>query len=96
MGTGVSNMVTLLAPKLTLKWNWPAEIKESNDTNACILIPNGKTKVTKTFFSSKNSSQTEQIQSDKSEQLDFPVSAIHSHPTTKGTKKILDHISAAQ
>jgi hypothetical protein len=48
------------------------------------------------LFPSKNSCQTEQIQSDKSEQLDFPASAIHSHPTTKGTKKILDHIIAAQ
>jgi hypothetical protein len=32
-------------PKLTPKWSGPAKITEFNDTNARILLPNGKTKV---------------------------------------------------
>ncbi len=32
-------------PKLTPKWQGPAKISEINDTNARILLPNGKSKV---------------------------------------------------
>jgi hypothetical protein len=32
-------------PKLMPKWQGPAKIQEVNDTNACILLPNGKSKV---------------------------------------------------
>jgi len=43
-------------PKLTSKWQGPANIIEVNDTNACIFLANGKTKVVnvmhlKIFFS---------------------------------------------
>jgi len=31
--------------KLTPKWQGPAKITEINDTNARILLPNGKTKI---------------------------------------------------
>ena len=45
-------------PKLTPKWAGPAKITEINDTNARILLPNGKSKVLnvmrlKKFFSDK-------------------------------------------
>jgi hypothetical protein len=32
-------------PKLTLKWQGLAKITEINDTNARVLLPNGKTKI---------------------------------------------------
>jgi hypothetical protein len=32
-------------PKLTPKWQGPAKITEINDTSACILLSNGKSKV---------------------------------------------------
>jgi hypothetical protein len=32
-------------PKLTPKWQGPAKITEFNDTNARVLLPNGKTKI---------------------------------------------------
>jgi hypothetical protein len=51
-------------PKLTPKWAGPAKITEINDTNARILLPNGRTKVLnmmrlKKFFSDKNDSKKE-------------------------------------
>jgi hypothetical protein len=32
-------------PKLTPKWQGPAKVTEVNDTNARLLLPNGKTKI---------------------------------------------------
>ncbi len=31
--------------KLPRKWQGPAKITEINDSNACIVLPNGKTKI---------------------------------------------------
>jgi hypothetical protein len=51
-------------PKLTPKWQDPAKINEIDDTNARILLPNGKTKVLnvihfKKFFTSPNDKTSE-------------------------------------
>jgi hypothetical protein len=64
-------------PKLTPKWAGPAKITEINDTNARILLPNGKTKVLnimrlKKFFSVKSDSKQESDnEQNNPENLDF-------------------------
>jgi hypothetical protein len=86
-------------PKLTPKWSGPAKITEINDTNARILLPNGKSKVLnvmrlKKFFSDKSDSQkdSEIIP----ETLDFNAEPKISGPMTRAMKKLLDHKNAAQ
>ncbi len=60
-------------PKLTPKWQCPANITEINDTNARVLLSNGKTKILnimrlKKFFSTDTHTNTE---TDNHSDLDF-------------------------
>ena len=85
-------------PKLTPKWSGPAKITEINDTNARILLPNGKSKVLnvmhlKKFFSDKSEAQNDKI---VPETLDFKAEPKISGPMTRAMKKLLDHKNAAQ
>ena len=87
-------------PKLTPKWAGPAKITEINDTNARILLPNGKSKVLnvmrlKKFFSDK---KAESADSDKSEEenLDFNATPNISRPMTRALKRLIDHKNATQ
>jgi hypothetical protein len=88
--------------KLTPKWAGPAKINEINDTNARILLPNGKTKVLnmmriKKFFSDKNDfkkeSDSEQV---NPENLDFNTETKLSGPMTRAMKRSIHHKNAAQ
>jgi hypothetical protein len=86
-------------PKLTPKWSGPAKITELNDTNARILLPNGKSKVLnvmrlKKFFSDKSESQNDN--EIVPETLDFNAEPKISGPMTRAMKKLLDHKNAAQ
>ncbi len=92
-------MVKWTNPKLMPKWSGPAKITEINDTNARILLPNGKSKVLnvmrlKKFFSDKSESQkdSESIP----ETLDFNAEPKISGPMTRAMKKLIDHKNAAQ
>ncbi len=89
-------------PKLVPKWSGPAKITEINDTNARILLPNGKTNVLnvmclKKFFADKNDSQNDS-DSEKviPDNLDFNAEPKISGPMTRAMKKLLDHKNAAQ
>jgi hypothetical protein len=85
-------------PKLTPKWSGPAKITEINDSNARILLPNGKTKVLnvmcfKKFFSDKSDSDSEQ---NAPENLDLNTEPKISGPMTRAMRKLLDHKNATQ
>ncbi len=88
--------------KLTPKWAGPAKITEINDTNARILLPNGKTKVLnvmrlKKFFSDKNDSKKESDnEQNNPENLDFNTETKLSVPMTRAMKRLIDHKNAAQ
>jgi hypothetical protein len=86
-------------PKLTPKWQGPAKITEINDTNAHILLPNGKSKVLnvmhlKKFFASP--SQTNSENDITSEILDFNSEPRMTGPVTLAIKRLIDHKNAAQ
>ena len=89
-------------PKLTPKWSGPAKITEINDTNARILLPNGKSKVLnvmhlKKFFSDKSVSQSDSDnQNVVPDTLDFNAEPKISGPMTRAMKKLLEHKNAAQ
>jgi hypothetical protein len=90
------------SPKLTPKWSGPAKITEINESNARILLPNGKSKVLnvmclKKFFSDKsdshdNSDSEQNIPAD----LDFNAEPKVSGPMTRAMRKLIDHKNAAQ
>jgi len=83
-------------PKLTPKWQGPAKITEINDTNARLLMPNGKTKIynvmrLKKFFApSDQNTDTENRQSD----LDFKSEPKITGPITRAMKKLLQQKEA--
>jgi hypothetical protein len=86
-------------PKLTPKWSCPAKITEVNDTNARILLPNGKSKVLnvmrlKKFFLalSDNKSDNETIP----DNLDFNTEPKITGPVTRAMKQLMDHTNAVQ
>ena len=86
-------------PKLTPKWQGPAKITEINDTNARILLPNGKSKVLnvmrlKRFFASPSDTNSENDTT--SENLDFNSEPKITGPVTRAMKKLLEHKNAAQ
>ena len=89
-------------PKLTPKWAGPAKITEINDTNARILLPNGKSKVLNVmrltkFFSEKNDSNTDNHTSaNVPENLDFNAEPKISRPMTRAMKKLIEHKNAAR
>jgi hypothetical protein len=86
-------------PKLMPKWSGPAKITEINDTNARILLPNGKSKVLnvmrlKKIFAEKKPDNSD---SDKSatDNLHFNSEQNISRPMTRALKKLIDHKNVA-
>ena len=78
-------------PKLTPKWQGPAKITEINDTNARVLLPNGKTKILhvmriKKFFKPASDGEPVSEQSD----LNFKGEPKITGPITRAIKKLLD------
>jgi hypothetical protein len=81
-------------PKLTPKWQGPAHITEINDTNAFILLSNGKSKVLnvmqlKKFFSAPDDNNSDE--SNMPDTLDFNRAPKHSGPVTRAMKKLMNH-----
>ena len=79
--------------KLTPKWQGPAKITEINDTNARILLANGKTKILnvmriKIFFKSDNS-DTQNKTVSGSDELNFNAKSEFTVPVTRAMKKLL-------
>jgi hypothetical protein len=86
-------------PKLTPKWSGPAKITEINDTNARILLPNGKSKelnvmCLKKFFSAPSDTQNDN--DINQENLDFNAEPKITGPVTRAMKKLMDLKNAAQ
>jgi hypothetical protein len=84
--------------KLTPKWQGPAKITEINDTNARILLANGKTKILnimriKKFFKSENSNNENKTVSG-SDELNFNAKSEFTGPVTRGMKKLLEQQNA--
>ncbi len=85
--------------KLTPKWQGPAKIIEINDTNARILLANGKSKVLNTMClktptpapAANNSNEPETI----SDNLDFNSEPKITGPVTRAMKRLMDHKNAA-
>ncbi len=80
--------------KLTPKWQGPAKITEINDTNACILLANGKAKILnimriKKFFKSENSNNENKTVSG-SDELNFNTKPEFTGPVTRAMKKLLE------
>jgi hypothetical protein len=87
-------------PKLTPKWSGPAKITKVNDTNAKILLPNGKSKVLnvmrlKKFFADKNGESSDNDKT-AADNLDFNSEQNILRPMTKALKKLIEHKNAAQ
>jgi hypothetical protein len=86
--------------KLTPKWQGPAKITEINDTNARILLPNGKTKILnvmhiKKFFKQPdNQSDNENKTVSGSNDLNFNSKSKFSGPVTRALKKLLEQQNA--
>jgi hypothetical protein len=86
-------------PKLTPKWQGQAKVTEINETNARILMPNGKSKVLnvmrlKKFFALSNDNNSENDA--QLETLDFNNKPKITGPVTRTMKRLLDQKNAAQ
>ncbi len=84
--------------KLTPKWQGPAKITEINDTNARILLANGKTKILnvmriKKFLKSENS-DTQNKTVSGSDELNFNSKSEFTGPVTRALKKLLEQQNA--
>ncbi len=89
--------------KLTPKWSGLTKITEINDTNARILLSNGKTKVLnvmrlKKFFSGPSDTQNDNDinQEINQENFDFNAEPKTTGPVTRAMKKLMEHKNAAQ
>jgi hypothetical protein len=86
--------------KLTPKWQDPAKITEINDSNARIVLPNGKTKILnvmriKKFFKQpETNSDNENKTVSRSDNLDFNSRSEFTGPVTRAMKKLLEQQSA--
>jgi hypothetical protein len=85
--------------KLTPKWQGPAKITEINDTNARILLPNGKTKILnvmriKKFFKQQDNSETQNKTASGSDDLNFNSKSEFMGPVTRDVKKLLEQQNA--
>ncbi len=85
--------------KLTPKWQGPAKITEINDTNARILLPNGKTKILnimriKKFFKQNDNSDTQNKTDSGSNDLNFNSKSEFTGPVTRAMKKLLEQQNA--
>jgi hypothetical protein len=86
--------------KLTPKWQGPAKITESNDSNARIVLPNGKTKILnimriKKFF--KQQDDTTDIENKTvsgSDNFNFNAHSEFMGPVTRAMKKLLEQQKA--
>ncbi len=82
------------------KWQGPAKITEINDTNARIVLPNGKTKILnvmciKKFFKQpENNSDSKNKTVSGSENLDFNSKSELTGPVTRAMKKLLEQQNA--
>jgi hypothetical protein len=86
-------------PKLTPKWSGPAKITEINDTNARILLSNGKSKVLNVMRLKKFFSEPSDTQNDSDinqENFDFNAEPKTTGPVTRAMKKLMEHKNAAQ
>jgi hypothetical protein len=86
-------------PKLTPKWQGPAKITEINDTNARVLLPNGKTKIynimrLKNFFAipADSNSDRDTLHSD----LDFKSEPKNTVHVTCTMKKLMQQNDATE
>jgi len=85
--------------KLTPKWQGPAKITEINDTNARLLLPNGKTKVLnvmriKKFYKQPETTDNENKTVSGSDNLNFNSNAQFTGPVTRAMKKLLEQQNA--
>ncbi len=85
-------------PKLTPKWQVPAKITEVNDTNARVLLPNGKTKIynimrLKKFFAPSTDNGNTDAQNSE---LDFNSEPKISGPVTRAMRKFMQQKEATK
>jgi len=85
--------------KLTPKWQGPAKITKINDTNARILLANGKTKILnvmriKKFFKQSDNSDTQNKTVSGSDELNFNSKSEFTGPVTRAMKKLLEQQNA--
>jgi hypothetical protein len=79
-------------PKLTPKWHGPAKITKLNDTNAHVLLSNGKTKILNVMRIKKFFSPTQKDSEAVSENIDLDIKSepkITGHITQAMKKKII-------
>jgi hypothetical protein len=86
-------------PKLTPKWQGPAKITEVNDTNAKVILPNGKTKIynimrLKKFFAP--SPNENGATNDQNSELNFKEAPKITGPITRAMKKLLKQKEATE
>jgi len=85
--------------KLTPKWQAPAKISKINDTNARIMLPNGKTKILnimriKKFFKQQDNSDTPNKTASGSDDLNFNSKSEFTGPVTRAMKKLVEQQNA--
>ncbi len=85
-------------PKLTPQWQGPAKITEINDTNARVLLPNGKGKIynimrLKKFFAPYTDTGDKDAQNSE---LNFNSEPKISGPVTHAMKKLLQQKEATE
>ncbi len=87
--------------KLTPKWQGPAKITEINDSNARIVLPNGKTKtlnlmrIKKFFKQPETNSDNENKTVSGSDNLDFNSRSEFTGPVSRAMKKLLKQKNAS-
>ncbi len=86
--------------KLTPKWQGQAKITEINDSNARIVLQNGKTKILNVMQIKKNFKQPETNKDNEnrtvsgSDNLDFNSHSEFTGPVTRVLKKLLEQQNA--
>ncbi len=85
--------------KLTPKWQGPAKITEVNDTNARVLLPNGKTKIYNIMRLKKFFAPTADSNGNKDvrhSDLNFTSEHKISGPVTRAMKKLMQQKDATE
>jgi hypothetical protein len=85
--------------KLMPKWQGPSKITEINDTNARILLANGKTKILNVMrinkcFKHSDNSDTQNKTVSGSDELNFNSKSEFTGPVTRAMKKLLEQQNA--
>jgi hypothetical protein len=85
-------------PELTPKWQGPVKITEINDTNAHVLLSNGKTKIVNVMRLKKFFSPTQKDSETISENidLDFKSEPKITGPITRAMKKLIEQQKATK